>query len=164
MGLAPRSSQTAEGHIKIFQENIARRFWSSFMLPLNTQNKLPESLWRYTLARISLIFVIFSLLLIFVLFSFLDKNIWLSLSYVIFFFFCSLLVLAYTIFSYKFISFVITESAITINSGIVFKRSNTIPFNKTQNIDISRDPLITFFGLSKLDIWTSSPSQIKIED
>jgi len=127
------------------------------MLPQNTSNKLPKSLKWYALAR--LILLLFVISLPFIIF---DKNAWLSIFYPILLF-LGLPIWIYVILSYKFVSFVIAENVITINSGIIFKRSNTMAFDRVQNTDNSRGPLSMLFGLSKLSIWTASPSQIHIE-
>ncbi|HEY4509736.1 hypothetical protein A2963_04920 [Candidatus Roizmanbacteria bacterium RIFCSPLOWO2_01_FULL_40_13] len=127
------------------------------MLPLNIPNKLPKSLKWYVLTQLVLLFFVLSLFGIFF-----DKNAWFAVFYFALLF-LGLPIWIYVMISNKFISFVITENTITINSGIVFKRSNTIAFDQVQNADNSRGPLSTFFGLSKLSIWTASPSQMHIE-
>jgi len=65
---------------------------------------------------------------------------------------------------YACISYVISEHMITINSGILIKRSKSIPFAGVQNINNSRDPISMIFGISKINIWTASPSQIQINN
>lgn len=57
-------------------------------------------------------------------------------------------------------SFVITENSITKNTGILLKRSNTVTFDKIQNIECITGMLLEVFGLSHFYIWTASPSQI----
>jgi uncharacterized membrane protein YdbT with pleckstrin-like domain len=127
------------------------------MFKINTENKLPLSLRWYVLAKIALLFFIFSL--IFIVFG---KNIWLYTFFFLFVFF-GLPLWLYLIFSFKFVSFLITENTITISSGIFLKKSETISFDKIQNCNTSRGILSKIFNLSKLNIWTASPSQIHIE-
>ena len=58
--------------------------------------------------------------------------------------------------------FTIDENKITINSGILVKRSKSIAFNKVQNIENVKGILRQMFGLSTVRIWTSSASQINV--
>jgi len=127
------------------------------MFETNIENKLPLSLKWYALVKIALLFFIFSL--IFIVFS---KSIWLYIFFFLFILF-GLPVWIYLMLSLKFISFVITENTITISSGIFFKNSKTISFDKIQNCDTSEGILSKMFNLSKINIWTASPSQIHIE-
>jgi len=124
------------------------------MPPLNISNPLPTNLKWYALSKIA----IPVLPLAFVLMS--NQAALAGLfSFVVVFL---LPIWLYVVLSYKFTSYVITESLITINSGILFKRSHTIPFTQVQNTNSSRGPLSSAFGLSHLEIWTASPSQIVI--
>ncbi|MDD5146043.1 MAG: PH domain-containing protein [Candidatus Pacebacteria bacterium] len=127
------------------------------MFETNIENKLPLSLKWYALVKIALLFFIFSL--IFIVFG---KSIWLY-AFFFLFIFLGLPLWIYLIFTLKFTSFVITENTITINSGIFFKNSKTISFDKIQNCNASEGILSKMFNLSKLNIWTASPSQIHIE-
>lgn len=61
-------------------------------------------------------------------------------------------------------SFFVNENDITINSGILVKKSKTIPFNMIQNINRKQGILMGMFGITNMDIWTSSPSQININE
>ncbi len=65
---------------------------------------------------------------------------------------------------YNFTNFFIENNKITINSGLINKKSNFIVFDKIQTIKIKAGLIARFFGLSKIEIWTSSPSQIIIKD
>jgi uncharacterized membrane protein YdbT with pleckstrin-like domain len=58
--------------------------------------------------------------------------------------------------------FIVDENKITINSGILVKRSKSIAFNKVQNIENVKGILRQMFGLSTVRIWTSSASQINV--
>lgn len=61
-------------------------------------------------------------------------------------------------------SFLVNENDITINSGILVKKSKTIPFNMIQNINRKQGVVMGMFGIANIDIWTSSPSQININE
>jgi len=65
-------------------------------------------------------------------------------------------------FDYKSRSFIVESNRITINSGILIKRSKLIPFDKIQNIENFKGLLLRICGISKLYIWTASPQQIQI--
>jgi uncharacterized membrane protein YdbT with pleckstrin-like domain len=66
----------------------------------------------------------------------------------------------YTIAWYATFSFIVADQSITINSGVVVKRSKTIDFNKVQNVNNVRGPLQMIFGLAQVDLWTASQDQI----
>lgn len=63
---------------------------------------------------------------------------------------------------YTCISFVVVEKMLTINSGILIKKSKSIPFDSVQNINNSRGLIAMIFGVSRVSIWTASPAQIHI--
>jgi uncharacterized membrane protein YdbT with pleckstrin-like domain len=67
----------------------------------------------------------------------------------------------YLLLFYNSFTFIAEENKITINSGVVVKRSKSIPFSIIQNVENVRGLLHRVFGLSRVDIWTSSPEQIK---
>lgn len=125
------------------------------MPPLNTPNVLPANLKWYALVKVILIFMAISAPA--VLF-----DSWIT------FYFTILLSLGFPIWvylalSYRFVTYILSENKLTIHSGIIFKRSLTIPFSTIQNSDCSRGPLSSMFDLSSLKIWTASPSQIRTE-
>jgi uncharacterized membrane protein YdbT with pleckstrin-like domain len=64
----------------------------------------------------------------------------------------------------KSYSFVVTENSITQNYGIITKKSETVNFDKIQNIKSSSSILNRLFGLTQLTIWTASPSQAVINN
>jgi membrane protein YdbS with pleckstrin-like domain len=68
----------------------------------------------------------------------------------------------YIILLYRSWSFLVDENSITINSGIIVKKSKIIPFDKVQNISQKQGIIMGMFGITNFDIWTSSPSQINI--
>ncbi len=61
-------------------------------------------------------------------------------------------------------SFVVNDDNITINSGIFVKKSKMIPFKMIQSINRKQGIFAGMFGITTVDIWTSSPSQININD
>jgi len=76
--------------------------------------------------------------------------------------FFSLIVLAYPVLYYFLFTYEITQQAITINSGILFRQHETINFNRIQVIDNERGPLLMIFGLTRVEIWTASPDQVSV--
>jgi len=71
--------------------------------------------------------------------------------------------LIYYLLKYHVINFVVNEDKITINKGIVIKRSSSISFDKVQNVETTRRILDTPFKLLLVKIWTASPEQINIK-
>ncbi|OGG65226.1 hypothetical protein A2929_01565 [Candidatus Kaiserbacteria bacterium RIFCSPLOWO2_01_FULL_45_25] len=124
------------------------------MPALNTLNNLPNNLKWYALIKLLLI-----LLLISIPFTFAGE--WLNFYWSAFILFI-LPIWIYLVLSYKFTSFIVSDKTLTINSGILFKRSISISFDQIQNTDSSRGPLSSAFGISRLKIWTASPSQLRI--
>ncbi|MDF1496972.1 MAG: PH domain-containing protein [Patescibacteria group bacterium] len=57
------------------------------------------------------------------------------------------------------ISYNVEEDKITINKGILFKKSKTIAYHSIQNINILKGPLQSLAGISSINIWTASPGQ-----
>lgn len=66
----------------------------------------------------------------------------------------------YAIAWYATFSFLVADQSITINSGVIVKRSKTIDFNKIQNVNNVRGPLQMIFGLAQVDLWTASQDQL----
>lgn len=64
----------------------------------------------------------------------------------------------------KSYSFVLTENSITQSYGIITKKSETISFDKIQNIKSSSSIFNRLFNLTQLTIWTASPSQAVINN
>ena len=126
------------------------------MINLNTENKLPEKLKWYYLIELAL-----AIFLISIIFMFMGTKAWTSFLWVSIIF-IGLPVYLYLLASYKVTKFIVEENKITINSGIILKRSKSIAFNSIQNIENVRGLLPQMLGLSNVEIWTSSPSQIKI--
>ena len=123
------------------------------MISLNSSNKLPiKNIMFYILAEI----IPLSFLAILLLGK---RGFFFSLLFIIFIILpgCILIYL-----KFKFINFIVEDDKITINSGIIFKRSKSIPFDKIQNVENIKGILLRLFGISKVNIWTSSPEQIQV--
>jgi membrane protein YdbS with pleckstrin-like domain len=56
---------------------------------------------------------------------------------------------------YDNITFLVRDEAITINRGILYKHSLTLPFNRVQNVNILRGPLERRFGIATIFIQTA---------
>ena len=117
------------------------------MINLNTPTRLPSKIKLYWLIKIFLLLSPF--LLFFPAFLIL----------VIFFGFPFFL---YLMLFYNSFTFVVEDNKITINSGIITKRSKSIPFSIIQDVDNVSGILHRVFGLSEVNIWTSSPEQVQV--
>jgi len=126
------------------------------MINQNTPNKLPSAVKWHILTE--LILIIFALSLPFSLFN---RGVW-FLVFCLCFIFIGLPVFIYFLLYFNSLTFVVENDKITINSGVIVKRSNSISFNRVQNVENIRGVLARLFGLSKVSIWTSSPEQIKV--
>ena len=69
------------------------------------------------------------------------------------------LVLTGVVLNYKWFSFLLTDKSISIDSGVVFRRSCTIRFDRIQDVDVLRNPLHLLLGLKSVAIWTASLDQ-----
>lgn len=125
------------------------------MIEPNKPNKLPSKIKWYILVKLILILLLMS-------FPFYLLNKELGRTILMFLlFFPGLLVFVYLWLYYNLLTFIVENEKITINSGIIIKRSKSIPFNQVQNVDIVRGLLHRLFGLCKINIWTSSVGQIQ---
>jgi membrane protein YdbS with pleckstrin-like domain len=127
-------------------------------MPLNTELKLPSKLKWLVLAQ--LVLMSFAISLVVSLFGGRSAGVG------VFTFFAVLVVLPlwlYKALALKCVSFTVTDGTLTINSGILIKRSNAISFAQIQNVSNTKGPLAAMFGLSELHVWTASPSQIRVQ-
>ena len=124
------------------------------MPPINETTQLPKILKWYVFTKIVLALFLVSILLI-------AMPNWSNLFFSMLVF-IGLPIWIYKVLSYKFTTFLLNDNSLTINSGILFKSSLTIPFKQVQNSTSSRGPLSNLFSISKLNIWTASVSQIQI--
>jgi membrane protein YdbS with pleckstrin-like domain len=61
--------------------------------------------------------------------------------------------------NFRSLSFVLTDKNISISSGVLFRNSCTIRFDRIQDVRVMRDPLHLLLGLRSVAIWTASPDQ-----
>jgi len=62
--------------------------------------------------------------------------------------------------SYRFYKYELTETGFRKESGILYKRYVTIPYERIQNIDINRGIIAQLLGLSSLNIQTAGSSAV----
>lgn len=67
-----------------------------------------------------------------------------------------------TVLQYRNFSFMLDARQIILKSGVFTKRQNSIPFDTVQNVNLESGILMRAFGISRVEIWTSSPEQIQI--
>jgi len=129
---------------------------SNNVIRLNIPTKLPLIGKWYILTKSTLVLLLpfFPLLLV-------DNTI-VSILFLFYIIFIYLPVVTILFLDYKFFNFIVENDKIIINSGIIIKRSNSFLFDKVQNVEITRGALMRLFGISKVNIWTSSPEQIQV--
>lgn len=71
-----------------------------------------------------------------------------------------LLILSYPLLYWFLFSYELTERAITINSGILFRQYETIDFGRIQTLDNERNPILMLLGLTEVRLWTASADQL----
>jgi uncharacterized membrane protein YdbT with pleckstrin-like domain len=59
---------------------------------------------------------------------------------------------------YESINYELTEAEITVQRGVWWKHTNTVPYNRVTNIDVVQGPLSRRFGLAKIKIQTAGYS------
>lgn len=62
---------------------------------------------------------------------------------------------------YHYRYYTINDHDLTINSGIIARRSKTIPFKSIQNIHQKQGLIMRLFKIVNVEIWTASASQMK---
>jgi len=129
------------------------------MLNLNTPIKLPVKTFWYFVTKymIGIVFISF-------VFSILSREIYFLPTFILITIILGIPLILRKYIYYVFINFTIENNKITINSGMINKKSDSIAFDKVQTIKNIRGPIAQIFGLSKIEIWTSSPSQIIIKN
>ncbi|MGO9850026.1 MAG: PH domain-containing protein [Steroidobacteraceae bacterium] len=63
------------------------------------------------------------------------------------------------VLNFKWFSFTVTDRNISITSGVLARNTNTIRFDRIQDVNTRRDPLHALLGLKSIAIWTASPDQ-----
>lgn len=87
-----------------------------------------------------------------VFFSFLQMlPLWLIVLFIIF------LVVSYILstLTYKYWKYQLTDTAVSVEKGIIWKKYISIPYDRIQNVDIYRGVLARLMGLSDLQIQTA---------
>jgi uncharacterized membrane protein YdbT with pleckstrin-like domain len=74
----------------------------------------------------------------------------------------AIVILALPILDYVSLTYELSEQAITLNSGIIFREYESVNFNRIQVVDDERGPLLMLFGLTEVRIWTASPDQLGV--
>lgn len=121
------------------------------MITINTTNKYSNKVYLRYITPCFVILLLFSLVVgktSDILAFFIVLSIFIGIPYSVFF-----------IIRIKSYSFIITENNITQNYGIITKKSETITFDKIQNIESFSNIINRLFGLTQLNIWTASLSQ-----
>lgn len=133
------------------------------MPALNTPHRQPiAALWYTALPAILIACIVLALGIVFATSSTLASASVPGFSTVIMFVSVAgtILAIAYPILFYLLFSYEIGEHAITISSGIIFRQHETINFERIQVVDNERGPLLILFGLTLVELWTSSPDQL----
>jgi membrane protein YdbS with pleckstrin-like domain len=69
-----------------------------------------------------------------------------------------------TVLNYKWLSFVLTDKSISIESGVLVRNSCTFRYERIQDIDTYQDPLHRMLGLKSVALWTSPPGSIRSQN
>ena len=126
------------------------------MIPLNEKISLPPAVKWYTISKLLILLAIIT-----ITFSFIKSGL------VVFWIFGIFVVAPFSIYFfiyYALFSFIVDESKLTINSGIIIRRSKSIPFTNIQNVDNVVGLWARLFGLTRVAVWTASASQIEIRN
>lgn len=65
------------------------------------------------------------------------------------------LLMAYLVFSYRCIGYVVREQDIGLYSGVVFRRLVVQPYTRLQHVEISRGPLERLWGLATIKLFSA---------
>jgi len=124
------------------------------MIEIGKKNFLPVNFRNF-------LFFLFFALWFFALFIFLMIKFYLGIIFAfLFLFFVGIPLLFYIFLYIKNFSFVFDQEKITVNSGILIKRSKTISFKNIQSVETITGIVEKFFNISRLEIFTASPKQI----
>jgi len=112
----------------------------------------PKAIWIFFFQYIFLAFFIslFFLLPLFIFSSILTILLVFALLIIIFYYWAKL--------TYRFWKYEITEDAVRIERGVIWKKYISIPYERIQNVDIYRGVLARILGLSALNIQTAGYS------
>lgn len=87
----------------------------------------------------------------------------LDISSFLFYAYFSILIIFGLIFLVQFLGFtkrkyVVREKDISYKSGLLFKKTTTVPFNRIQHLEIDQGPISRFFNLAVLSVFTAGNS------
>jgi uncharacterized membrane protein YdbT with pleckstrin-like domain len=82
--------------------------------------------------------------------------------FILIFIFIGIPVFIWFCLQFKAMSFTVGDNKLTINYGIVVKKSKTLLFNSIQTIDVETNALQELFHVSEVKIWTASPNQFNL--
>jgi uncharacterized membrane protein YdbT with pleckstrin-like domain len=125
------------------------------MIVLNAENKYSPKLY-FVILLSTLIPILF--------FSLLGTSKGFIAIFIFLLFIVEMPIMVYFIFKFDSVSFVVDENKITINKGVFTRRSDTMTFDRIQNIECVTSMLMGIFGVTRLNLWTASPSQVVITE
>jgi membrane protein YdbS with pleckstrin-like domain len=67
---------------------------------------------------------------------------------------------AYNVVYWKLFSYQVSAAEVAISSGVLFRSSKSVAYNRLQNVDIKRGPLLMACGLAEIQGFTASPAQV----
>jgi len=124
------------------------------MIEIGKQNSLPVNFRNF-------LFFLFFVLWFFAFFIFaIIKFYWGVIFLFLFLLFIGIPLLFYIFLYIKYFSFVFDEEKITVNSGILIKKSKSVAFKNIQSVETITGIVERFFNISRLEIFTASPQQI----
>ncbi|MEE9438231.1 MAG: PH domain-containing protein [Saprospiraceae bacterium] len=76
-----------------------------------------------------------------------------------------LLTLVYIYFAFSCKNYALRQKDLIFNSGLFWKTSTVVPFNRVQHCEVSQGPIDRFFNLAQLKVYTAggSSSDLSIE-
>lgn len=77
--------------------------------------------------------------------------------YILFFSLFTIIYIVFTI-GFKKRKYAVREKDISYKSGILFKKTTTVPFNRVQHIEIDQGPISRLFKLATLSVFTAGDS------
>lgn len=125
------------------------------MISINTPGKMPSQYLKYYAVNVLSYVLFFSFLISIFGISFEALFILISL-------FIGIPVFIWFYLQFKAMSFTVGDNKLTINYGIIMKKSKTLLFNSIQTIDVETDALQGSFHVSEVKIWTASPNQFNL--
>lgn len=124
-------------------------------MEINIKHKLPNRVKYYFLAQVIILVLAVSL---FYSLAFGAKGF--LIAFLIITFFIGAPMIIYLLLLYNSITFIVETNRITLNYGIIIKRSKSVSFDKVQSVENVKGVFKRIFGLSDVNIWTASPEQI----